>query len=86
MTRDVRIFLRTVICLWAAAYAFSFTLEGCAPVSLESTAATAAESAYTADLLRCVDKSSTLAESKACREVVDAKWNITHTTTKDGGR
>ncbi len=39
----------------------------------------AAESAYGADLLRCVDKATTLAESKACRRAVDVRWGV------DGG-
>jgi hypothetical protein len=38
------------------------------------------EGSYTAALLRCVDKSETLAESKACRASVDAQYNV-----KDGG-
>ena len=44
-----------------------------------SPAATGAEAAYAASLLRCVDKSTTLAESKACRALVDAQY------LKDGG-
>lgn len=59
-------------------------LIGCS--SPPSTAATAAESAYTADLVRCVDKASTLAESKACRAQVNASWGIVETATKDGGK
>lgn len=42
-------------------------------------AKTAAESAYGASLLRCVDEAKTLAESKACRAAVDARWGV------DGG-
>ena len=44
------------------------------------------EAAYTAALLRCVDKSDTLAESKACRQLVDAQYGIAVTVTKDAGR
>lgn len=40
----------------------------------------AAEGAYTASLLDCVNKSSTLAESKACRAAIDVNWGI-----RDGG-
>ena len=47
-------------------------VAGCASAS--------AEAAYTTALLRCVDQSSTLAESKACRALVDAKYGV-----KDGG-
>ncbi len=39
-----------------------------------------AEAAYTAALVRCVDKAETLAESRACRASVDSSWGI-----KDGG-
>ena len=39
-----------------------------------------AEAAYTAELLRCVDSSHTLDESRACRAQVDQRWNI-----RDGG-
>lgn len=42
-------------------------------------AKTAAETAYGASLLRCVDEARTLAESKACRAAVDARWGV------DGG-
>ena len=35
-----------------------------------------AEAAYTAEQLRCVDVSTTLAESKACRRAVDEKWGV----------
>ena len=45
----------------------------------------AAEGAYGAALLRCVDEATTLAESKACRARVDEAWGITQ-TGKDGGR
>ncbi len=54
-------------------------LIGCA-----SRDAAAAEAAYTADHLRCVDKATTLAESKACRADVDRRYGIVQ-TTKDGG-
>lgn len=50
-----------------------------------ATSALAAEAAYTADLTRCVDKSTTLAESKACRREVDARWGITE-VPKEAGR
>jgi len=54
-------------------------LLACAP-------AANSEAAYTAALLRCVDKSSTLAESKACRQLVDAQYGVTTTVAKDAGR
>lgn len=46
----------------------------------------AAEAAYGAALLRCVDEAATLAESKACRERVNAEWQISETVAKDGGK
>lgn len=50
------------------------TLVACSPSAT-------AEADYTTRLLRCVDKSETLAESKACRLAVDAQLGV-----KDGGR
>lgn len=47
--------------------------------SPEQAPATAAESAYTAALLRCVDQAKTLEESRECRRKVDLAWGI------DGG-
>jgi hypothetical protein len=58
-----------------------FGLMHCAPTHL---GATAAESAYTAELLRCVDDSETLSESRACRARVNEHWGISETVT-DGG-
>ncbi|MCW5834507.1 MAG: hypothetical protein KIS78_19050 [Labilithrix sp.] len=46
----------------------------------------AAEGAYGAALLRCVDEAETLAESKACRARVDEQWGITQTATDGGAR
>lgn len=45
--------------------------------SPEQAGATAAESSYTAELLRCVDDARTLAESRACRQQVNVRWGIT---------
>ncbi len=42
-------------------------------------ACTSTEAKYTTRLLRCVDKSETLAESRACRALVDAEFGV------DGG-
>ncbi len=57
-------------------YVILIALAGCSPHGPDPKAA-AAEGAYTADLTRCVDKSATLAESKACRAEVNKKWGIT---------
>lgn len=70
----------------AAAFLFALAflvglLNGCA-----SRDAAAAEAAYTADHLRCVDKSATLAESRACRDAVDRKYGIVQTATDGGAR
>lgn len=48
------------------------TLFACSPSA-------SAEATYTGALLRCVDRSATLAESKACRALVDAQYGV------DGG-
>ena len=65
-----------------SAFGLLSTVLACTPQAQYETAQRAAEAAYTADLLRCVDQSATLAESKACRELVDAKWGVTHVVTK----
>jgi hypothetical protein len=51
-----------------------FLWDGCAGRG----SAVAVEQAYTADLLKCVNDSSTLEASKACRKSVDAKWGVSH--------
>jgi hypothetical protein len=63
------------LALVAIAALFSFGHCGCR--GPEQAGATAAESAYTGALLRCVDDARTLAESRACRQRVDAEWGIT---------
>jgi hypothetical protein len=50
-------------------------LAACTP----QQASVAAEGSYGAELLRCVDRSTTLAESKACRATVDQRWGVTVT-------
>lgn len=42
---------------------------------------TAAEAAYSAELLRCVDQAKTLADSKACRKKVNEAWGIVEKET-----
>lgn len=56
---------------------------GCGPTQ---AAKDAAETAYTAELLRCVDTASTLEESRTCRKGVNARWGVVETVAKDGGR
>ncbi len=43
------------------------------------SAGVAAETAYGVELQNCVQQTSSLADSKACRAAVDAKWGV------DGG-
>lgn len=74
-----RISVGWVVGTLIAAAAITRVLVGCTP-------AVSAEARYTAALLRCVDKSETLAESKACRKQVDAAYGITETVAKDGGK
>lgn len=54
-------------------------LVACSNCADAKPAPIAAESAYTAELLRCVDKATTLAESKSCRKNVDSAFGV------DGG-
>jgi hypothetical protein len=63
-----------------AGCALSMCLNACAaaPPVAEVTPA-AAEGAYTAELLRCVDQSQTREQSRTCRAGVDRKWGV------DGG-
>lgn len=62
----------------------TLAFAACSGSSADKDAATkaakvAVEATYTAELVRCVDKATTLAESKACRAQVDAKFGV------DGG-
>lgn len=65
------------VLLFAAAWPID---AGCS-APLPPGAATAAESAYTAALLRCVDTARTLAESRECRRKVNLDWAITEVQT-----
>lgn len=49
---------------------------GCKGPEPKTAEQAAAEAGYGAALLDCVDKSTTLAESKACRARVDAAWGV----------
>jgi hypothetical protein len=50
---------------------FVMALAGCA-----AEKAVAAEATYEGQLLSCVERSATLAESRACRADVDARWSL----------
>jgi hypothetical protein len=52
-------------------------LVACASSPAPSAAQVAAEGAYGAALLKCVDDATTLAESKACRAKVNEAWGVT---------
>lgn len=51
---------------------FSAPMACGAQRNLEATA----EATYTGALLRCVDQSHTLEESRACRREVDRQWGL----------
>ena len=80
MRRDFWSTLGMILALYALGFIVGH-LTGCKPSQL---GATAAESAYTGELLRCVDNANTLAESRACRADVDLRWGIV-SVGKDGG-
>lgn len=61
-----------------AALAMALTAS-CAAAASPEQKATAADSTFTADMIKCVDDASTLAESKACRAKVRQTWHV------DGG-
>ncbi len=73
---------REVVAFVCVVLVASLGLVMCRPPGSAHEAA--AEAAYAGELLRCVDKATTLAESKACRAEVDRRWNITQTTTEAG--
>ncbi len=50
-------------------------LWGCAAITPQQKAA-AADSTYAADMLKCVDDATTLAESRACRTKVREQWHV----------
>jgi hypothetical protein len=52
---------------------------GCGSPPVAEVTPAVAESAYTAELLRCVDQSQTREQSRVCRAGVDRKWGV------DGG-
>ncbi len=61
---------------------------GCILIVQQCTACALFESAearYTTELVRCVDKATTLAESKECRRQADYRWGIAQTVRAAGG-
>lgn len=61
--------------LWTAlSCSVLFCACSCAPLTPQEKSV-AADSAYLADMLQCVDKAETLAASKACRVAARAAWD-----------
>jgi len=83
MKAATRWYVQETIAALIALAAALLIITHCAGCALLQSAE-ASEAAYTAEHLRCVDKSQTLAESHACRDAVDKRWGITH-TLRDGG-
>ncbi|HVG83522.1 MAG TPA: hypothetical protein VM820_03355 [Vicinamibacterales bacterium] len=71
--------------LFLFALAMVVGTSGCKPVTQPTAAQAAAEGAYGAALVQCVDQAKTLAESKSCRAQVDAEWGVVQ-VGRDGGR
>lgn len=65
-------------CIFAGC-ALSMCLGACGSPPVAEVTPAAAEGAYTAELLRCVDQSQTREQSRTCRAGVDRKWGV------DGG-
>jgi hypothetical protein len=80
MTRKVYAIIATGLALFAAAFIL-LHMYGCRS---REAIEVAHETAYTAELLRCVDKAETLTESRACRRATDERWGIVE--PKDGGK
>lgn len=53
--------------------------SACHSTPQPTAAQVAAEGAYTAELVACVEQAKTLAESKECRAEVNKRWGITET-------
>ncbi len=64
---------QVLVLMITSAGGLALTPQGC---SSDKAKKAEAESAYTAEQLACVDRASTLEESKACREAVRAKWGV----------
>jgi hypothetical protein len=84
--QDVRRFLiaiAIVVMSWVLAAGASAALSGCHdpdpitdPSAYQHRQEIKAEATYEADTLACTAKSKTLAESKACEALVDARWHV----------
>lgn len=54
-------------------------MAGCSQAKPPTVQQAAAEGAYTAELVACVEEAKTLAESKACRAEVNKRWGVVET-------
>lgn len=77
----VRNIIAPVLFLCALGYIIFRSLGCRAPEPGSLPAYCTDDKLYTAALLRCVDKSDTLAQSKQCREAVDYSCGIIQTIT-----
>jgi hypothetical protein len=69
------------LCLFALGCIVGHCVGCTAPPQATTAAQAAAEGAYSAALLRCVDEAKTLAESRACRAKVNAEWGVVEKET-----
>lgn len=76
----IRRFMSDACALFALGYVVVVNVQGCS--WLPGDGVSTEELEYRAELLRCVDKATTLAESKGCRRSADAKWGV----HQDGGK
>lgn len=73
MIRAVRQFMWAELAVFSIAIGVMLALINCGP---GAEAKSAAEAAYGAELLRCVDKAETRAEAEECRADVETRWGV----------
>jgi hypothetical protein len=80
--------MRSFIAFTIACCGWVALLDACFGGPTQEQLKTAAEGAYVAEHLRCVDKHDTNDEINACRAAVRMRWNIhvTETKLRDSGR
>lgn len=72
--------LAATFALAAILFGMGAILADCAePPKQPTVQQAAAEGAYTADLVACVEQANTLAESKACRAETNRRWGVVET-------
>ncbi len=60
-------------------------LHGCGSNMTDAQKAVVADSAFTSELLACVDNATTLEASRACRARVRGAWHLDAGLTTEGG-